>query len=272
MLIVTILMSLFPSSGWFQDENPHPREGEVNIPDLDDPEDEDDPDEPDIVHVQNNDDESTQFETLRDEPARQPEANCARGERSPPIHPESTPSSAQPKRTASKNSGSTPHNKGNKKKKNEDEDPRIEEAFQILKKSTAPTPPAPVLPKDDAFSIYGKYIPDKLRGYNQTHRVMAEHEINNVIFTYDMKELNCPPQSLNSKNVRSSTSGPTPPSPAPTPSPSVLTSGSDSRMSYHSPSIINENSTFNYTELSQVSRPLQGGTFMRLNPPAGNFN
>lgn len=72
-------------------------------------------------------------------------------------------------------SPSEPRNRHRKKRKMEN--PRIEEAFGIIKNYKATRSP---------YSAYGQHIAQKLSGYSNRTRALVEHSINNILFDADM--------------------------------------------------------------------------------------
>lgn len=69
----------------------------------------------------------------------------------------------------------SPKNWGKRKK----EDPRIEEAFQIMKDVAGK--------KRDECDVFGEHVANKLRKYDNHTRVLVEHHINNILFDADIK-------------------------------------------------------------------------------------
>lgn len=65
-------------------------------------------------------------------------------------------------------------------KRKRTEDPRIQEAFNILQSKIQ-------VQKDECF-MFGEYIVEKLRSFNPRTRAMLQHQIHNVIFQAEMEE------------------------------------------------------------------------------------
>ncbi|CAH1988847.1 unnamed protein product [Acanthoscelides obtectus] len=68
------------------------------------------------------------------------------------------------------------------KAKSKNEDPRLEEAYQILKKVAAPQP----VVTEDEFAVYGQHIANKLRGYSRRTRVEVEHAFSRILYDADI--------------------------------------------------------------------------------------
>ena len=123
-----------------------------------------------------------------------------------------------------------------------EEDPRIEEAFRILKKSTAAETQNP-------YSAYGQHIAQKMMGYSSRTRILVEHAINNVLFEADMGRqdrlctMTSAPATFNySTPVMPSPSFSDTPTPIPSPSHSDFQPSTSSSSSYfHNPSNPNSN-------------------------------
>jgi len=60
-------------------------------------------------------------------------------------------------------------------------DPRIEEAFSILKKSASN-----MNSQHDECTTYGLYVGNKIRNYTPKTRALIQHYINNLLFDADM--------------------------------------------------------------------------------------
>ncbi|XP_074031552.1 uncharacterized protein [Leptinotarsa decemlineata] len=69
-----------------------------------------------------------------------------------------------------------------RKAKSNNEDPRLEEAFQILTKMAAPQ----AVVTEDELAVYGKYIAHKLRGYSRRTRVEVEHAFSRILYEADI--------------------------------------------------------------------------------------
>lgn len=78
------------------------------------------------------------------------------------------------------------------------EDPRIDEAFGILKKCASGSQV-----KDDC-TTFGEYMASKLRKLDDHHRALAEHKINNILFEVQMQQLSA--QKHSSQNPQASSS------------------------------------------------------------------
>lgn len=58
-------------------------------------------------------------------------------------------------------------------------DPRLEEAFKILKQLVK------TQPSSDNFSIFGQDVSHKCRSYSKTTQTEVEHAINNILYNAD---------------------------------------------------------------------------------------
>lgn len=67
-------------------------------------------------------------------------------------------------------------------RKNEEEDPRISMAFQILKDTHSRVN----LANRDRFTTYGEHVGNKLRRYSDKVAALVEHKINNILFNLDI--------------------------------------------------------------------------------------
>lgn len=70
-----------------------------------------------------------------------------------------------------------------KRRKCNQEDPRIAAAFNILTSSQERRLNQKV---SDRFSTYGEHVANKLRTYSTRSQAVAEHKINNILFEADM--------------------------------------------------------------------------------------
>lgn len=73
-------------------------------------------------------------------------------------------------------------NQKGKKKRIMESDPRIDEAFTILKKSASNISQN----LSDEFTTYGLHVGNKIRNYQPKTRSLVEHHINNILFEADM--------------------------------------------------------------------------------------
>nr|CAI5823940.1 unnamed protein product [Callosobruchus analis] len=81
-------------------------------------------------------------------------------------------------------------------------DPRIDQAFTILQKST----------ERDACEIYGEHVAMKLRSYSKRTQIMVQHLFNNILFNADMGQYDNINANYNDANPfpRSTVSSPYP--------------------------------------------------------------
>ncbi|KAG7162741.1 uncharacterized protein LOC121873514 [Homarus americanus] len=115
-----------------------------------------------------------------------------------------------------------------RKKAESEEDPRIEEALNILKGAAASASS-----QQDECGVYGQHVANKLRNYSKRTRAIVQHHMNNTLFNADMGQFDmetrpfsaCPTTASNIPTLGSYHSIPTPEShsvhssPAPTPPP-----------------------------------------------------
>ncbi|CAL1267506.1 unnamed protein product [Larinioides sclopetarius] len=76
----------------------------------------------------------------------------------------------------------TPRTSSIKRKRNQ-EDPRIDEAFKILKKANKNMEESS---KQDMLDFYGLYIVSKMKKYSAQTQLTVEHEINKILYHADM--------------------------------------------------------------------------------------
>ncbi|KAF6208699.1 hypothetical protein GE061_017157 [Apolygus lucorum] len=74
------------------------------------------------------------------------------------------------------------------KKKQEDKDPREEEAYEMMKLAAAQ------LTEKDEACLFGQMVAAKLRKLGPRNRSVAENQIQNFLFQMEMQEMGPPPQ------------------------------------------------------------------------------
>ncbi|GBO23468.1 hypothetical protein AVEN_36893-1 [Araneus ventricosus] len=83
------------------------------------------------------------------------------------------------------------------KRKRQQEDPRIEEAFRILKKANKNMEDSS---KEDMLDSYGRYIVAKMKKYSAQTQLVVEHEINKILYQADMGCYNGPTEIIPSQS------------------------------------------------------------------------
>ncbi|GBN92303.1 hypothetical protein AVEN_248620-1 [Araneus ventricosus] len=83
------------------------------------------------------------------------------------------------------------------KRKRQQEDPRIEEAFRILKKANKTLEDSS---KEDMLDSYGRYIVAKMKKYSAQTQLVVEHEINKILYQADMGCYNGPTEIIPSQS------------------------------------------------------------------------
>ncbi|GBM17044.1 Elongation of very long chain fatty acids protein 7 [Araneus ventricosus] len=83
------------------------------------------------------------------------------------------------------------------KRKRQQEDPRIEEAFIILKKVNKNMEDSS---KEDLLDIYGHYVVSKMKKYSAQTQLVVEHEINKILYQADMGCYDGPTEIIPSQN------------------------------------------------------------------------
>ncbi|CAG9853646.1 unnamed protein product [Phyllotreta striolata] len=68
-----------------------------------------------------------------------------------------------------------------KKRRKEKEDPRIEQAFQLLQQP---------IPEENSSTIYAKYLADQLEKFSPVTQAVLKHKINALIFDAEMEKYN----------------------------------------------------------------------------------
>lgn len=152
-----------------------------------------------------------------------------------------------------------------RKKHQQTEDPRINEAFDILKNVSAKS----LQDNDDECGVYGKHVANKLRNYNKRTRAIVQYHFNNIMFQADLGQFDTPAQvSITPFNSSSTT---------PIPSPSPQSTVETTSVSCDPPRSYSSQSPYSIIDISNLvpeavkeSRPSTSFTQDKNNTEAGN--